>query len=59
MGSKDKGESHFHRGTSFFVLSIYVFYIYSYSVAVLEFSFVTELAEKLYKILHALSVVFF
>ncbi len=35
------------------------FFIHSYPEKVLEFSFVTELAEKLHKILHTLSVGFF
>ncbi|PDZ25570.1 hypothetical protein CON85_27015 [Bacillus toyonensis] len=35
------------------------FFLHSYPEKVLEFSFVTELAEKLHKILHALSVGFF
>jgi len=35
------------------------FFIHSYPGVVLGFSFVTGLAEKLYKILHALSVGFF
>ncbi|MFE5131941.1 hypothetical protein, partial [Bacillus mobilis] len=34
-------------------------FIYSYLGAVLGFSFVIELAKKLYKILHTFSVVFF
>ncbi|PFO84566.1 hypothetical protein COJ88_29420 [Bacillus cereus] len=38
--------------------SIY-FFIHSYSSAVLGLLFVTGLAEKLYKILHDLSVFFF
>ncbi|OOR17152.1 hypothetical protein BGP34_28470 [Bacillus mycoides] len=35
------------------------FFIHSYPGAVLGFLFVTGLAEKLYKTLHALSMVFF
>ncbi|PEO77676.1 hypothetical protein CN571_29810 [Bacillus pseudomycoides] len=35
-----------------------LFFIHSYPDVVLRFSFVTGLAKKLYKILHALSVVF-
>ncbi|OJE34988.1 hypothetical protein BAQ49_03850 [Bacillus proteolyticus] len=35
------------------------FFIHSYPGAVLEFLFVIRLAEKLYKILHALNVGFF
>ncbi|PEE14515.1 hypothetical protein CN327_21850 [Bacillus cereus] len=35
------------------------FFIHSYYSTVLGFFFVTGLAQKLYKILHALSVVFF
>ncbi|PES72071.1 hypothetical protein CN505_10160 [Bacillus cereus] len=34
------------------------FFIHSYSGAVLGFSFATGLPEKLYKILHALSLIF-
>ncbi|BAL21282.1 hypothetical protein bcgnr5369_63600 [Bacillus cereus] len=34
------------------------FFIHSYLGAVLGFSFVTELLEKLYKIMHTLSVFF-
>ncbi|OMH32602.1 hypothetical protein BUM91_12380 [Bacillus thuringiensis] len=35
------------------------FFIHFYPGALLRFSFVTGLAEKLYKILHTLSVLFF
>ncbi|OTW39673.1 hypothetical protein BK718_17105 [Bacillus thuringiensis serovar andalousiensis] len=41
-----------------FYKAIHLF-IHSYYGAVLGFSFVTGLAEKLYKILYTLSVVFF
>ncbi|PHC77263.1 hypothetical protein COF63_29485, partial [Bacillus pseudomycoides] len=47
------------RDPPFFVLWIYAFFIHSYPGVVLGFSFVTGLAEKLYKILHVLSVVVF
>ncbi|QBP90841.1 hypothetical protein E1A90_05370 [Bacillus mycoides] len=59
IGSNEKGKPYSHRGTFFFVLWIYVFFIHSYPSAVLEFSFVTELVENPYKNLHTLNLVIF
>ncbi|QEQ20767.1 hypothetical protein F0362_29805 (plasmid) [Bacillus sp. BS98] len=43
----------------FLFLWLHAFFIHSYPGAVLGFLFITGLSEKLYKILHTLSMVFF
>ncbi|PFY72537.1 hypothetical protein COL61_14585 [Bacillus wiedmannii] len=57
MGSKKKTNPYFQEEFAFFFFynSIHLF-IHSYHRAVFKFLFVTRLAEKLYKILHTLSV---
>ncbi|PFZ91256.1 hypothetical protein COL78_26360, partial [Bacillus wiedmannii] len=59
IGSKEKGGPLLSQGIRLFLFYRSIqFFIHSYFGAVLGFSFVTGLAEKLYKILHAL-VLFF
>ncbi|MBN9901093.1 hypothetical protein FME64_27630 [Bacillus thuringiensis] len=57
IGSKEKGGTLLSQGNLLFLFygSIH-FFIHSYSGAVLGLLFVTGFDEKLYKILHALSV---
>ncbi|PEF32981.1 hypothetical protein CON72_27670 [Bacillus wiedmannii] len=56
---REKKKPTFTRESSFSVLWNYAFFIHSYYGELLGFSFIIEILEKLYEILHTLSVVFF
>ncbi|PHA18699.1 hypothetical protein COE59_31180 [Bacillus wiedmannii] len=60
MVRKKKADYYFHKEYTFLLFydSIHLF-IHSYPGAILRFSFVTGLSEKLYKTLHVLSLDFF
>ncbi|OBZ61709.1 hypothetical protein ABH62_16695, partial [Bacillus cereus] len=58
-GREEKSGPLLSQGVRFFLFYGSIqFFIHSYLGAVLGFSFVTELLEKLYKIMHTLSVFF-
>ncbi len=56
IGINEKRKPYSHKGTFFFVIWIYVFFIHSFPSSVLEFSFVTELTEDPHKNLHTLNL---